>query len=208
MTDDEFNILLILIVLLSASVCKELYGLYTKFTRIHHETYFVMMGDPECCSINDLNSNRNCKKYCLGRLLLRIINRINSAQSSICIAMYNFTNHKIADSVLRAHRRGVKVRIITDKSMSENKENKTQAKRLKDAGKLNSLNPLQIQKHFIHLHMHAIFCKGISVRISGEADKLMHHKFCLIDGTSAKGALITGSLNWTYTVCFLNFQII
>lgn len=90
----------------------------------------------------------------------------------------------------------------TDKSMSENKENKTQAKRLKDAGKLNSLNPVQIQKHFILLHIDAIFCIGISVRISGEADKLMHHKFCLIDGTSAKGALITGSLNWTYTVCF------
>lgn len=42
---------------------------------------------------------------------------------------------------------------------------------------------------------------GISVRISGEGDALMHHKFCLIDGTSAKGVLITGSLNWTYTVC-------
>lgn len=43
-------------------------------------------------------------------------------------------------------------------------------------------------------------CKGIHVRISGEGDKLMHHKFCLIDGTSAKGVLITGSLNWTYGV--------
>lgn len=43
---------------------------------------------------------------------------------------------------------------------------------------------------------------GVSVRVSGEADKLMHHKFCLIDGTNARGALITGSLNWTYGVSF------
>lgn len=41
---------------------------------------------------------------------------------------------------------------------------------------------------------------GISVRVSGEGEKLMHHKFCLIDGTTAKGVLITGSLNWTYGV--------
>lgn len=136
MADEEFNIVAILIGLLVLFGCKELYNLYKKCTRIHHETYFVMMGEPDCCSINDFNSNRNCKKYCLGRLLTRIINRINSAQSSICIAMYNFTNHKIADSVLRAHRRGVKIRLITDKSMCENKENKTQAKRLKDAGEL------------------------------------------------------------------------
>lgn len=134
MNDEEFNIVAVLIGILVLFGCKELYNLYKKCTRIHHETYFVMMGEPDCCSINDFNSNRNCKKYCLGRLLTRIINRINSAQSSICIAMYNFTNHKIADSVLRAHRRGVKIRLITDKSMCDNKENKTQAKRLKDAG--------------------------------------------------------------------------
>lgn len=45
---------------------------------------------------------------------------------------------------------------------------------------------------------------GISVRVSGEGDKLMHHKFCLIDGTSNRGLIITGSLNWTYGVsCYL-----
>lgn len=45
-----------------------------------------------------------------------------------------------------------------------------------------------------------IFKPGIPVRVSGENEKLMHNKFCLIDGTNAKGVLITGSLNWTYGV--------
>lgn len=34
----------------------------------------------------------------------------------------------------------------------------------------------------------------------GDVTKKMHHKFCLIDGTRSDGVLITGSLNWTYSV--------
>lgn len=51
------------------------------------------------------------------------------------------------------------------------------------------------------MHQLTIFLlTGIPVRVSGENEKLMHNKFCLIDGTNAKGILITGSLNWTYGV--------
>lgn len=131
--------------LLTAALCgiivvlllKVFYDLYRKYTKSYHEVYFVMMGEPECCNPNDRNMNpsNNCRKYCMGKMLLKIMNRINAAKSSICIAMYNFSNHRIADCILRAHRRGVKVRMITDKSTCENSENKTQAKRLKDAGK-------------------------------------------------------------------------
>lgn len=138
MAEEAFDFIPILIGVIAVLVCKELYDMYKKLTRIHHETFFVMMSDSECCSMNDLNPNGNCKKYCMGKLLKKIISRIDSAKSSICIAMYNFTNHKIADSVLRAHRRGVKIRMITDKSMCQNTDNKTQAKRLKDAGKFNT----------------------------------------------------------------------
>lgn len=48
------------------------------------------------------------------------------------------------------------------------------------------------------------FSEGIDVRVFGisnaDEKKLMHHKFCVIDSSSSDGALITGSLNWSYTV--------
>lgn len=134
--DEQFNALPLLLGIIAVLLFKIFYDLYIKFTKSHHEVYFVMMGNPECCNPNDRNMNPgpNCRKYCMGKCLMKIMNRINGAKSSICIAMYNFSNHRIADCILRAHRRGVKIRMVTDKSACENGENKTQAKRLKDAG--------------------------------------------------------------------------
>lgn len=134
---NEIDFVPILIVIIAALIFKECYDLYKKLTKSHHEVYFVMMGEPECCNPNDRNINpgKNCRKYCMGKLLMKIMNRINGAKSSICIAMYNFSNHRVGDAILRAHRRGVKVRLVLDKTMCESGESKTQAKRLKDAGK-------------------------------------------------------------------------
>lgn len=133
---DNFDWGPLLIAVIIVLVCKELYDLYKKFTTYHHEVYFVMMGETECCNPNqnDITPGKKCKKYCMGNLLFKIMNRINTAKSSICIAMYNFSNRRIADCVLRAHRRGVKVRLLLDKTTIETTENKSQAKRLKDAG--------------------------------------------------------------------------
>lgn len=132
-----FNVFPLLIAIILVLVAKQLYDLYRKFTIRHHHVYFVMMGETECCNPNnpnDADPNKKCKKYCMGRLLKEIMDRINSAKTSMCIAMYNFSNHRLADCVLRAHRRGVKVRLVIDRSASESTESKTQAKRLKDAG--------------------------------------------------------------------------
>lgn len=134
--EDDSTIWYILIAVIAAFIGKVIYDVYKKFTKNHHEIYFVMMGEPDCCNPNhDYNPNKKCEKYCMGRVLMKIIDRINLSKSSICVAMYNFTNHRLADCLLRAHRRGVKVRVIMDKSMSEGHENKSQAKRLSDNGK-------------------------------------------------------------------------
>lgn len=137
MADDEINLVAILIVLIVALIAKQLFDLYKKLTKNHHEVYFVM-GDSNCCNpYENSGSNHNqCKKYCVGKLLIKIRNRIGSSKSSICIAMYNFSNHLIADYVMSAHRRGVKIRLLIDKTASESADNKTQAKRLKNAGTL------------------------------------------------------------------------
>lgn len=137
MAADDISLVSALCGIIVLLLLKVFYDFYQKFTKSHHEVFFVMMGEPECCNPNDRNMNpgNNCRKYCMGKLLLKIMNRINDARSSICVAMYNFSNHRIADCLLRAHRRGVKVRLVTDKSACENGQNQTQAKRLKDAGK-------------------------------------------------------------------------
>lgn len=132
--DDDINLVVVLAILLVALISKQLYDLYKKFTKNHQEVYFVM-SDTNCCNPHENPGATNqCKKYCLGKLLSKIRNRIGSSKSSICIAMYNFSNHLFADYVLSAHRRGVKIRLIIDKSACESPENKTQAKRLKNAG--------------------------------------------------------------------------
>lgn len=84
------------------------------------ETFFTMMRESECCYINDKNMKKieRCKnRFCMSKLMLKIIDHIDSAQSLICIAMYMLTNRLMADSLKRAVRRGVVVRIITDSSM-------------------------------------------------------------------------------------------
>lgn len=140
MAAQDPTVLPLLIAIVVALVVYVLYDLYRKFTKHQHDVYFVMMGETNCCNPNnaDIKPGNHCKKYCTGKLLLKIMERINNANRSICIAMYNFSNHRIADAVLRAQRRGIKVRLIIDRSMSESNESKTQAKRLKDAGKRNS----------------------------------------------------------------------
>lgn len=117
-------------------------------------------------------------------------NLILSAQKTIHVAMYIFTNQILADALKEAYRKGVKICIIVDHSMKDSSN--TQTDTLKAEG--------------IHVKIYSI--------------NTLHHKFCLIDVpntneifSSAKGAiendnlsqifvpkngiLINGSLNWT-----------
>jgi len=43
-----------------------------------------------------------------------IISRLNNAKNNIDIAVYSITNRNIVDAILAAHKRGVKVRVMTD----------------------------------------------------------------------------------------------
>ena len=48
-----------------------------------------------------------------------IISRLNNAKKTVDIAVFSITNNNIADAILAAHKRGVKVRIITDVEQSK-----------------------------------------------------------------------------------------
>ena len=164
MEDDEINIVAILIILIVILASKQLYDLYKKFTKNHHEVYFVM-GESNCCNPyeNQTTNNTQCNKYCVGKLLMKIRNRIKSSKSSICIAMYNFSNHLIADYILSAHRRGVNTRLLIDKSACGSSENKKQAKRLKNAGiYFYKYLSILVNRNLIQIHF---FIRNFSSRV-------------------------------------------
>lgn len=119
---------------------KIFYNFFEKFTTKKDEVYFVMMGTSRCCNprVNP-GASKECKSFCGGKLLIKLMNRINSAESSICIAMYNITNLQIVDSVIGANRRGIDIRLLIDKKTCENKDTKAQAERLKNAGKITKI---------------------------------------------------------------------
>lgn len=56
----------------------------------------------------------------------QIIRRINVAHTSIDVAVYSFTADDIARALVNAHKRGVKIRVIRDKSQSADKHDENQ----------------------------------------------------------------------------------
>lgn len=158
-----------------------------------------------CC----LNEGENCSnRYCMGRVYDAFEHHIDSARRLICIAIYMFTNQRICDAIIRAHKRGVIVRVIIDfKSFYAHQ---TKAMDLQKAGKW-SLFIAHCLLWLKYSYRKIIFL-GIPVRVYREHDStLMHHKFCLIDVTTYEsfhmlnkhpegGLLINGSLNWTKSV--------
>ncbi len=53
-----------------------------------------------------------------------IVNEINQAKKMILMQCYSFTSQDIADALIRAHHRGVKITIITDKSQLKERYSK------------------------------------------------------------------------------------
>jgi phosphatidylserine/phosphatidylglycerophosphate/cardiolipin synthase-like enzyme len=96
---------------------------------------------------------------------------IDRAEKTIDIAMYSFTDRAIAEALLRAARRGVRIRIYRDKIQVRDRGDKT--RRLLDsrAGR-----------------------ERITVRVKRNSSRnIMHLKAYAIDGA----LLRTGSANWS-----------
>lgn len=167
--------------------------IYDYFKRSHNEVSFVM--NESDCECNPSDSYKTChSKYCRNNLKLKIKNKIDEALKEILIAMYTLTNDDLIDSILNAKKRGVKIRIIVDKSTSENGQNLSNIRKLTDEG--TSLLAINLPKvtfcfgHFV----------GVEVRKAGKGREKMHNKFCVIDAKFPYGVVITGSLNWTFYV--------
>ncbi|PTQ51517.1 MAG: Cardiolipin synthetase [Brockia lithotrophica] len=59
---------------------------------------------------------------------------LREAKASIDVAAYSFTDADLADGLLDAHRRGVAVRVLTDREQSRQAAQARQLKRLREAG--------------------------------------------------------------------------
>ena len=110
-----------------------------------------------------------------------VIYQLDRAKKSIDVAMYAFTSRPIAKALVRAYRRGVKVRVILDRKFA-----------------LGS----RYSKH------NYLMKRGIPVKLVSPPPGmrgrvgLMHHKFAVVDGR----VLLTGSFNWTASAEKLNYE--
>lgn len=77
-----------------------------------------------------------------------LIRIINSAGKTLDIAIYSFTDKDICTAIEQAKKRGVVVRMITDKQQSSTKYQKALLKRLKSSG-----IPIKIETHEGIMHL-------------------------------------------------------
>ncbi len=97
----------------------------------------------------------------------QLIRRIEHSRRTIDIAVYSFTSIQLAQALIDARRRGVRIRIIRDRGQSRNRH---------DEDRFLEQNNIAI-KVMPGLPPHGV----------------MHHKFAIFD----QDVLETGSFNWT-----------
>lgn len=126
------------ILLIPIFLIKYLIEIHINFFRKNMETCFVMINDPDCyCNMNNFRRTLNCtSEYCVSKLLLKIVSKIEEATKSIDIAVFTFTNEELAHQIIKAHERGIAVRVIVDKSVYEKRSSHSQISQLINAGKL------------------------------------------------------------------------
>jgi phosphatidylserine/phosphatidylglycerophosphate/cardiolipin synthase-like enzyme len=99
----------------------------------------------------------------------RIVKAIGQAKEEILVQSYLFTNRRIGDALLRAHRAGRTVRVVSDQTAYEQG----------GAPILAGLNEA-----------------GIAVYLDAQHGTA-HNKIMVIDGESTAAVLLTGSFNFT-----------
>ena len=113
--------------------------------------------------------------------LHRIVHRFGACRRTADVCVFTITDDRITRAILDAHRRGVRVRILSDNEKQH------------DAGS----------------DLHKFRAEGIPVktddmRAAAEPglNGHMHHKFAIFDGTR----LLNGSYNWTRGAADVNYE--
>ncbi|MFC5449092.1 phospholipase D-like domain-containing protein [Paenibacillus aestuarii] len=77
-----------------------------------------------------------------------LVDVINSAKSTLNISIYSITLDEIVNAILAAHKRGVKVRIMSDGDQSASKYQKEDLQKLRSTG-----IPIKVDTHPGYLHL-------------------------------------------------------
>lgn len=109
------------------------------------------------------------------------VKQIRNAKKNIDIAIYSFTNKKIKKALAKAAKRGVKIRIVTDRKGAYKKN------RTGDLAKLKNVEAYTV--------------KGKRSRNKAYHGK-MHLKLAVIDNET----ICHGSANWSYSGFGLNYE--
>ena len=107
-----------------------------------------------------------------------IIERIDEARQSIDVAVYDFTSRPLARAIIKAKKRGVKIRILLDKKANKD----------------------SIYSKYRFLRQNGITVRFATPHIAWNREGLMHNKFAVVD----KKIVITGSANWTASAFKIN----
>lgn len=102
------------------------------------EAFFLISDGLQCHELNamDVNESITCKNQnCKAKLLQKIVKHIDGAKHLICIEMYMCTMEFLSNALKRAHKRGVNIRFITDRSMLGTSN--SQVHKLEEAGKFH-----------------------------------------------------------------------
>ncbi|MCI2236608.1 phospholipase D-like domain-containing protein [Helicobacter sp. CaF467b] len=113
----------------------------------------------------------------------QLINTIKSAQNTLDIAIYSFTNREISKAIRDTAKKGVQVRIIYDKKSNQKNNHST-------IGYLAKLKNIQ-----------TCFLEGKRSQ-NGKYNGLMHSKMAIIDDKH----LILGSANWSKSAFEANYE--
>lgn len=101
-----------------------------------------------------------------------IISELNQAKKTIDIAVYGINNPRIFTALEKAHKRGVKIRVITDRLESSKKNAKILMAKMDEMG-------IPVRKNKKH--------------------RIMHHKFAIFDGKSMSDGSFNWTDNATKT---------
>ncbi len=109
-----------------------------------------------------------------------IIDQLNAAKKSIDVAMYNFTSRPLSHALVAAERRGVRVRVVLDRSANDPIENR--------------------YTKYIYLKQNGIDVRFAKPHRHWDRNGIMHNKFAVIDSN----IVVTGSANWTASAFVIN----
>jgi hypothetical protein len=136
-------------------------------------TFEVLLTSPHCDVCTSADKTHLQER---SEIAARVIELVDAATDSIDVAQFTFSNRDIEAALVRAHERGVKVRLAMDAAQ---KNGDTVSTRLQSAG-------LQVE-----------FVQG---KASGSNTGLQHAKYMIVDGDE----LLMGSNNWSSTGMSIN----